>query len=174
MRDEASSARSGGRTEPVRRALSAAVLAFAGAAGLCIVLMMLITCVDIAGRAAGRPLTGAYDLVKLLGALAIAFGLPYTTAVKGHVAVEYFFGKLPRKARIAVDAVNRLLVCGLFAVLCRESVRYGLSLRAGGEVTPTLQIPVFWAPFAIAVGCGATALVVLYNLFHPGRTMIRP
>jgi TRAP-type C4-dicarboxylate transport system permease small subunit len=150
------------------------VLAFAGAAGLCVLLMMALTCADVVGRAAGRPLPGAYDLVKLLGAFAIAFGLPYTTAVKGHVAVEYFFGRLPRRGRVAVDAVNRLLVCGLLALLCRQSALYGISMRAGGEMMPTLPVPVFWAPFAIAVGCGLTALVVLHNLFHPGRTMIRP
>ena len=156
------------------RVLRGLVLALALAAGACVCLMMLITCADVLGRAFGRPLTGAYDVVSLLGVLAIACGLPYTTAVKGHVAVEFFFLKLPRRARIVVDTVNRLLVCALFVALCGRSAQYGLDLLRSGEVTPTVQIPVFWVPLVIAASCGLVALVVLHNLLHPGKVLVKP
>ena len=62
----------------------------------------------------------------------------------------------------------------LFGFLSWQSVRYGLALKQSGQVTMTLQIPVFWLPYVIALACGAMVLVILYNLLHPGREMIKP
>ena len=42
------------------------------------------------------------------------------------------------------------LMMGFFAVLGHYSVQYGLRLRASGEVTATLQAPIFWAPYVVA------------------------
>ena len=53
--------------------------------------MMLVTCVDIVLRKLGHPFPGAYDITKMAAAVTISCALPYTTAVKGHVAVEFFF-----------------------------------------------------------------------------------
>jgi TRAP-type C4-dicarboxylate transport system permease small subunit len=136
--------------------------------------MMLLTCMDVVGRFFGSPLHGTYDMVKLLGALGISLGLPYTTAVKGHVAVEFFFQNFARPVRLVLDVINRMLVVLLFGVLCFRSVQYGVSLAKAGEVTPTMEIPVFWIPYVLAFSCAIVVLVVLYNLIHPGKVMIKP
>jgi TRAP-type C4-dicarboxylate transport system permease small subunit len=156
------------------RQLRRLVMLMAFLAGASICAMMLVTCIDVIGRAFNHPLPGAYDIVKILGVLTIACGLPYTTAVKGHVAVEFFFQKMPRRLRVLVDTLNRLLVIALFGILSWQSVQYGAALHQSGEVTPTMQIPVFWVPYVIAVSCGIVVLVVLQNLLHPGKVMIRP
>lgn len=150
------------------------VLGLAWVAGGGIIGMMLITCIDVIGRAFGHPLTGSYDLVKILGVITMAGALPYTTAIKGHVAVEFFFLKLPRKARVWVDSINRIVISGLFGILCVYSIQYGISLKHAGEVSPTLQIPVFWVPWIIAFSCALSVAVVLHNLLHPSRSMLKP
>jgi TRAP-type C4-dicarboxylate transport system permease small subunit len=150
------------------------VYVLAAAAGLGILAMMGVTCVDVVLRAIGSPLTGAYDIVKLAGALTIACALPYTTAVKGHVAIEYFFHKLSWRGRVVVDTLARLLGMALFSVLAWQSVRYGASLQRSGQVTLTLQLPVYWVPYVVAFSCGVVVLVILHNLLHPGREMIKP
>ncbi|MBN2307412.1 MAG: TRAP transporter small permease, partial [Candidatus Hydrogenedentes bacterium] len=99
---------------------------------------------------------------------------PYTTAVKGHVAIEYFFLKLSRRGRIIVDTVCRSIGIVLFSFLTWKSVHYGSALKASGQVTPTLQVPVFWVPYVIALSCGVVVLVILHNLLHPGKEMIKP
>ena len=99
---------------------------------------------------------------------------PYTTAVKGHVAIEYFFHKLPRRGRIAVDTVTRLIGMALFGTLAWYSALYGSSLRAAGEVSATLRVPIFWVPWVIAGSCALTVLVILLNMLHPGRELIKP
>jgi len=148
--------------------------ALAAVAGLGILTMMGVTCTDVILRRFGRSLTGATDLLSLAGGITIAAALPYTTAVKGHVAIEYFFHKLSRRWRIVVDTLARLLAMGLFGLLSVASIRYGLAKWRAGEVTPTLEVPVFWVPWFIAL-CSATVVgVILHNLLHPGREMIKP
>ncbi len=72
------------------------VRVLAGIAGAALLTMMLVTAIDAILCALQHPIPGAFDLAKVAPGVAIACGLPYTTAVKGHVAVEYFFHRLGR------------------------------------------------------------------------------
>lgn len=150
------------------------VVALAVVAGCSVFAMMAVTCLDVILRAVAEPLTGTLDLVKVFGAIGIAGALPYTTAVKGHVAIEYFFMKLPPLAQIIVDTLVRLVGMALFGLFAWQSKEYGVRLYQTNSVTATLQMPVFWVPWVIAFSCGVVVLVILYNLTHPGKTMLRP
>ncbi len=163
-----------GWTEPLFAAVRLGVLALAGVAGLGILTMMVVTCADVVLRIAGSSLTGAVDLVTLAGAVTTACALPYTTAVKGHVAIEFFFHKLGRRGRVVVDSLSRAVLIGVFCLVCRECIRYGGKLYASGEVTMTLKVPVWWVPYVVAVSAGMVVLVILCHLLHPGKEMIRP
>jgi TRAP-type C4-dicarboxylate transport system permease small subunit len=110
----------------------------------------------------------------MAGAAAVAFALPYTTAVKGHVAIEYFFHKLNRTGRTVVDTLMRLVAMGMFSVAAWESARMAVKMRANNVLSMTLEVPLFWVPGVIAAGCAVTVLVVLGNLLHPGRELIKP
>ena len=131
-------------------------------------------CTDVVLRYFNHPVKGAYDIVKIAGAITLASALPYTTAVKGHVAIEYFFHKLNRTGRVMLDSVIRLLGMGLFAFLSWRSFVYGLQLRQNGQVAQTLELPIFWVPWIIGFCCLVVLLVIGYNLIHPGREMIKP
>lgn len=155
-------------------ALRVVVMAFAVIAGMAILAMIAVICTDIVVRLFGYSYSGTYDIVRFLGTIAIAGALPYTTAVKGHVAVEYFFHKLHRVGRILVDTLSRLVIMILFSTFSWQCVRHGLSLKASNEISLTLGLPLFWLSFVIALACSLTTLVVLYNLLHPGREMIKP
>jgi len=171
-------------TRGVLKALSAAytrvlrivVYVLIAVAGMSVLAMMAITCADVILRLKwiNRPFVGAYDIVKIAGALSLATALPYTTAVKGHVAIEYFFHKLNRCGRIVLDTLIRLLGMALFAFFAWRSIVYGLNLHRNGQVSQTLQLPVFWVPFVIGFCCAVVVLVIGHNLIHPGREMIKP
>jgi len=154
--------------------LRGVVRASGALSGLALVAMVLVTTLDVALRVFGLVLTGAYDLVRIAAAVTIAAGLPYTTAVKGHVAIEYFYHKLGRRGRTFTDTLIRVVVMALFLLLAWGCLDYGRSLRAKGEVSMTLQLPVFWVPFVLAVSCGLVVLITLYHMLHPGRELIRP
>jgi TRAP-type C4-dicarboxylate transport system permease small subunit len=147
-------------------------LAHVACAGL--LAMVGVVTVDVVLRVCRVPFTGAYDMVRIAAAVTMAAALPYTTAIKGHVAIEYFFHKLGPRGRVVVDALMRGLAMALFSLLAWGSFAYGNSLRAKGEVSMTLQWPVFWVPYVLGVSCGLVVLIKLYHLTHPGRPMIRP
>lgn len=148
--------------------------ALAVVGSLAVAAMAIVTVADIIGRQFGFAVKGAYDLVRVLGAVAMMCALPLTKAVKGHIAIEYFFQKLERRGRAIVDTVMRLFLVALFAVLSGQFLHKGFLLRNSGEVTPTLHMPVFWVPWLGAFACLVTLGVTLWHLLHPGRTMMRP
>jgi len=150
------------------------VFLFVGISSIAILSMILVTIIDIILRIFGQSFVGAYDIVSVAGGVAISCALPYTTAVKGHIAIEYFFHKLPHKSRIITDTAIRMISIILFSTLTYKSFFYGISLLETGEVTPTLQLPVFWLPIVISFSTAIMTLVILHNLLHPGREMIKP
>lgn len=153
-----------------RRLINACALA----AGAAIFIMIAVTVVDVTLRLFGAGIVGAYDIVRICGVIAIACGLPYVTAVKGHIAIEFFYQGFSRPGRIILDAVFRIAAIALFAFLVVRNVDYGLALQRSGELMPTLKVPVFWIPFVISFNSVLVIVVVVYHLLHPGREMIKP
>jgi TRAP-type C4-dicarboxylate transport system permease small subunit len=135
--------------------------------------MAVVICVDVALRAAGHPVKGAYDIVRVAGAVTVAGALPITTAMKGHVAIEYFFQKLSRPWRMVVDSAMRVLMVGAFLLAAAECAGYGVQFLRAKQVTDTIQLPVFWVPWLMAAAFGITALVVVFHLVHPGRELVK-
>lgn len=156
------------------KALRIIIYAFVIASGVGVFVMILTTCADVLLRRFGYPIVGAYDIVKIAGALTLALAMPYTTAVKGHVAIEYFFHKLNRNMRIVVDSILRIISMVLFAFLGWRSILYGNEFLHNNQVTQTLQLPIFWVPYVMSACCIVVILVIGYNLIHPGREMIKP
>lgn len=163
-----------GAAPPYTRVLAWAVQALAIVAGLGILAIIAITCLDIALRIFSRSLTGTVDLVRVLSGVVLACALPYTTAAKGHIAVEYFFEKLHRWPRRVVDVLVHLTGMALFAVLAWQSVGRGLVMLRKGRVSDTLELPIFWVPWVIALGCGLVVLVLLHALVHPRQQVVKP
>ena len=149
-------------------------MALACVACASLMVMVLVTSAEVVLRMFRLSLTGAYDIVKIAAAITIAAALPYTTAIKGHVAIEYFFHKLGRRGRTVVDALMRFGGMALFSLLAWGFVDYGNSLRAKGEVSTTLQLPIFWVPYVLAFSCVLVVLIKVYHLTHPGKSLLRP
>jgi len=150
------------------------VMGMAYLAGGAVCIMAITTCLDVVLRKMGSPLPGALDIVTIAGAICISCALPYTTAVKGHVSIEYFFHKLSRRGRIAVDTFSRVLGMALFVFLARQCAHHGASMQRSGEVTPTLQVPMFWSLYVLSFSCAVVTLVIFHNMLHPNRAMIKP
>lgn len=159
-------------TEKTAPAVRLCIWAMAGIAGAALVFMAVITAVDVLARVVKLTVPGAYDLVGIAGAITVAGAIPLTKAVKGHVAIEYFYHRAGYRGRFVMDTVSRLLMLAFFCVMAWQCFSYGILFLEANEVTPTLYLPVFWIPWVIALSCILTAFVTLYHLTHPGRPMI--
>lgn len=130
-------------------------------AGASIVAMMLVTVMDVTLRFFRCPIPGTYDVVGLLGALTISLSLGYTSVEKGHIAVDFLVSRFSPKTRNRIHAFNSLVATVFFAAVAWESIAYAMSLRAAGEVSPTLKLPIHPFVMGIAGGCVLLCCVLL-------------
>ena len=81
-----------------------------------LVSIMVLTVADVILRIFKRPITGTYEIVGLLGAIVIGFGIPITSWIRGHIYVDFLTQKFPQGRRNVVNIFTRLLGIGLFFV----------------------------------------------------------
>ncbi len=147
----------------IERVIAAASSWFNYVACAAIIVMMLLSCADVVLRILGTPIPGTYEMVGLLGAVIIAFAMAYTSLQRGHVAVEMLYEKLPPRAQRLVDSAGNLTGAALFGMIAWQSTVYAADLRQSGEVSLTLQMPLYPIVYGIAFGCGMLALVLLVD-----------
>lgn len=153
--------------DPAGRALLhlARGLALLGAALL--LGMMGLSVWSIAGRRLfDSPVLGDYEWVQLGMAVCVSAFLPLTQMLRGHVIVDFFTLRAPHALRRGLDALGALLVAGCGALLAWRLGAGALAIRASGEESMLLGIPL-WIAYAGMVPCFALlALTGLYTAFH--------
>jgi TRAP-type C4-dicarboxylate transport system permease small subunit len=162
------------RLGPFFSVLRALVRISALLAGAAILVMIGVTVTDIILRIFRSGIPGAYDIVRVCGVISVSCALPYLTAVKGHIAIEFVYQNFSRIGRVVLDTLFRLLSIALFGFLVYHGIVYGISFIESGQVMPTLRIPVFWMPFLISFNFVQMLIIIFYHLLHPGKEMIRP
>jgi TRAP-type C4-dicarboxylate transport system permease small subunit len=150
------------------------------AAGAAMVCMMLITTLDVILRLAVtiyartewaflapfRPVAGTYELVCYLGALAAAFAMAHTSVEGGHVSVSLVVRLLPKKIQVPMKIIVESLGLLFFALISWECILYALKLKATGEVSMTLQLPVHPFVYGVSFGAFAVCLVLLMSIVN--------
>ena len=127
-------------------------------AGVGLVGMLLIIVADVIGiKIFSKPVPGGTEIVTFMAVVAIAFAVPYTQVVHGHVAVDFIVEKFPRRAKLIIDALMTLFGVCLIALMAWYSFKYAAKLRDTGEVSMTQKIPYY--PFVYGM---ATCFVVIF------------
>jgi TRAP-type C4-dicarboxylate transport system permease small subunit len=134
--------------------------AFNWVASVAVVGMMVLTCMDIILRLFRHPIPGTYEIVGFLGAVFASFSLGYTSVHRGHIAVDFLVQKLPARGQSLVDGVNALIGAMFFGLVARQCLVYGADLKRFGEVSMTLQLPIYPFVYGLAAGCGLLTLVL--------------
>ena len=132
-------------------------------AATAIVAMMTLTCADVVLRFFRKPITGTYEIVAFLGALTVSFAVAHTSAEKGHVAVNLVVRLLAKRTQGIVELTIAVLSFFLFALIAWQSVLYGISSQRAGEVSLTLEFPIYPIIYGVALGTGAVCVVCLVD-----------
>jgi len=159
--------------ESLYAAIRAIIVFLAVIAGCAILVMIGVTVIDVILRIFGTGITGAYDIVRIMGVIAISFSLPYVTAIKGHIAIEFFYHRFSKPGRIILDTAFRTISVLVFLLLDWRNVLYGIMLLKSNQVMQTLPIPVFWIPWMISMSCILMIFTIMYHLFHPGKELVK-
>lgn len=140
-------------------------------AGIALTASMTLTCADVILRTPifKRPITGTYELVGILAALAVGFALPQTTRLRGHVAMDFITGRLPELWQTVLWAITRLLGIGLFSIIGWNLWILGNDFRSSGETTMTLQLPFYPVSYLLAICCAIECVMLVVDVFEERR-----
>lgn len=138
-------------------------------AGGAVTVMMLLTVADVLLRAGGRPIIGTFEIVALLLALVIGFGIPQVSLDKGHVSMEVLVEKLSRKGKNIMHTFTRLLCLGLFAFIGINLFNVGARFHASGEVSATIKIPFYPVAYGVAICCLLECCVFIFDIVRIWR-----
>ncbi len=128
--------------------------------------MALLTGADVIGRLFKYPIFGSIELVSFMGVLAVAMALPVTQLTKGHIGVELFVDKLPRKGRLFFELCTETVSLVLFIVITWRMFLFSIKLRASGEVSMNLHLPEYAIVFLLACCCLVLCLVIVSSIMQ--------
>ena len=130
-------------------------------AGLLLVGMMLLTCLDVVGNIFGRPLLGTEEMVSLMAAMLLAFVLPSAHMKKAHIGIDLLYARLSRRQRKINDLFIGCLSFFFFMLTAWQCFLYAGELKATGEVSATLELPLYFVLYAISMACFILAMAIL-------------
>jgi TRAP-type C4-dicarboxylate transport system permease small subunit len=138
-------------------------------AGIAVTFMMLLTVADVLLRAGGRPIIGTFEIVSLMLALVIGFGIPQVSIDRGHVYMDFLMDKLSKKWRNVMNTFTRVLCLVLFACIGINLFNVGARFHASGEVSPTIMIPFYPVAYGVAVCCLLECCVFIFDIVRIWR-----
>ena len=130
-------------------------------ASVAVITMMLLSTADVVLRLFGKPIPGAYELVGFIGTIVVSFALGFTSLEKGHIAVELLYRKLPQRTQLAIETFTNTVSFLFFGLITYQAFIYALDMRKSGEVSPTLQMPVYPFIFGMSFGFGLLCLILI-------------
>src|SRR5512137_1165395 len=99
-------------------------------AGVAVTFMMFLTVADVILRAGGHPIIGTFEIVSLLLALVIGFGIPQVSLDRGHVYMDFLLEKLSKRGRNVMNTFTRVLCLILFAFIGYNLFNVGARFHA--------------------------------------------
>jgi len=138
-------------------------------AGIALTAMMFLTVADVVLRTFKRPIVGTYELVGLLGAVAIGFAIPQTSRVKGHVLMDFVTNKLPSALQKLFEVLTRLLAIVIFFIIAWNLWILGSDYIRTSETTLTLQFPLYPVAYGIAICCFIECFVLFIEMLEVGK-----
>lgn len=154
----------------MRRFLRPLSLAFAVAGGGVACAVAAMTVASIAMRSLwSSPIAGDVELTQLGIALAISLCLPWAQLHGANIIVDFFTQSLPDRANRRLDAVGALLLAAMCALLSWRAAMGAIAVRAAGETSMILDLPMWWAYASLAPGLALTALIALVQAWRCWR-----
>lgn len=137
-------------------------LVLGGATALILASIMLLTCIDVAGRYVfGMPVPGALEVSELMMGALIFSSLPLVTLRQQQVTIDIFESCIPKLVKPALNVIIQLV-----GSLCLGVISWRLWVRGGqmmqqGDITAVLQISVWPLVYFMSVLAGITSIILL-------------
>lgn len=158
---------SGAKLDPVGRALFFLCKVSAAIGGIALVGIALMTLWSVLARSLlSKPIMGDFELVQLSVAVCVAAFLPYCQWQRANIIVDFFTANASRRTKGWLDALGAVLLAIACAFAGWRTGVGALAIKAAGETSMLMGVPV-WISYAfIAPGLGLTSLVGFYTAWQ--------
>ena len=134
--------------------------ALALAGGALLLVTVGITVASVAGRYFfGVPISGDYEMVEIVCAVAVFLFFPYTHATNANLVAEFFTSAMSPGSRRFLDVLHDLAFAAIAALLTWRLGTGLIEKYKNGDMTMMIQIPFWWA-YSFAVLSMALLTVV--------------
>jgi TRAP-type C4-dicarboxylate transport system permease small subunit len=131
---------------------------------ICMVAMMLLIVSNVLMRVLFKsPIFGTFEYVGFLTALVISFAVANCGVKNGHVAVDLFIDKFPRKVQRIIDFILGIMSTYFLGLFTWHMIKFGSSLMQSGEVSSTTRTPLHFFVYLVAFGLFLLTVVVLFK-----------
>ena len=138
---------------------------------VCLVGMMLLTCVDVVGRAFGHPIFGSVEIVGFMATLAVVMAMPYTHQVQGHIGVEILVRLFSEKTQTIIDICTGIVSLILFSIVTWRMTVYANTMKKSGEVSMNLELPEHFVIYVTAFCLLIFTLIILRDIINNIRRL---
>lgn len=151
---------------PIARVLRHVRRSAAIAAGVAMLLMMLVGALDVIGtNVFAKPIPAAFEFMATLMVVVIFFSVALAQAQRAHIRVGILTDRLPRRLRWMTDSIQFLCNLAFFVLIAWFGWKSGLrSFEVGEYASGAVNWPTSPARFALAIGASVMALQCLYDL----------
>jgi TRAP-type C4-dicarboxylate transport system permease small subunit len=133
-----------------------------GIISLCFLsIIVLVITLVILRYGFNSTIIGANEFVVILFIYTSVLGAAIVIGKKEHIAITYFFDKLPNSFKDAIYIFNLILIAILNGVMIWYSIRW-ISIT-GEYLTAVLRIQQAYAQTIVPIGCG---VAILYCIYH--------
>ena len=127
--------------------------------------MMLMTMLDVFLRKFfNASILGTVEVTEMSMVVVVFFALAECQVHDGHIKVDLVLKKCSPRVQALCDVFTQFVSFLLFCFMTAALFRYAESMRAWGEVTLDLAMPVYPFVYVAALGTGLLALVLLVKV----------
>jgi TRAP-type mannitol/chloroaromatic compound transport system permease small subunit len=91
----------------------------------------------------------------------VFFALAHTEVSNGHVRVDLIMSRFGERAQTLVDMITQFVCFLLFGLVTWSALVYSARMKASGEVSQDLWLPIYPFVYIVAVGCALLTLTLL-------------
>ncbi|MDP4594748.1 MAG: TRAP transporter small permease [Beijerinckiaceae bacterium] len=142
----------------------------AGAAGLCLLGLMLITFVDVVGRYFfDAALPFAVEIIQLGMGLLVFLGLGLTTLDRGHISVDLITSSVPGFVQKVLALTSAIAASVFFSLAAWQLSVRAVTFKSDKLTTEVLLLPVYPVAFIMAISAAFVAMICIFQIFRADK-----
>jgi len=142
-------------------------------ASVALFLMMLLTIADVFLRKVySKSILGTVEVTEFMMVILVFFALAHAEVLKRHVKVDLVLSRFSQRVQAFIDTATQFVLFLFFGLITWSALVYAGTMRASGEVSQDLWIPIYPFVYIVAIGCSVLGIGLLINCLSALRKMV--